>query len=184
VTRVGANAPVPFKIMHNFDQYEIGTDSGLLHLETCEENRLAAIAMAQKCGRYLDIVSRLLDPPIFNNPEFIDALRQLIAKKRRPRVRIIVFDPEAIAHHGHLLIAYTGHFGSFIEIRKASEEFNNYNEFLLVADETAWLHRNSASRYEATANFNDRRQSKLYLDTFITMWNLAAPDPNLRQMKL
>ena len=65
-----------------------------------------------------------------------------------------------------------------------SEEFQSYNEFLLVADETAWLHRNSAARYEAEANFNDRRQSRLYLDKFSTMWNLAAPDANLRSMKL
>ena len=170
--------------MHDFEQYEIGKDSGLLHLETCEENRLAAITMARKCGRLLDIISRHLDPPLFNNPEFIDALRQLIAKKRRPRVRIIVFEPEAIVHHGHILIEYAGHYGSFIEMRKASEEFRNYNEFLLVADETAWLHRNSSSRFEATANFNDRKQSKLYLDNFMTMWHQAAPDPNLRQMKL
>jgi len=170
--------------MHDFEKYQIGEDSGLIHLETCEENRLAAIAMAGKCMRFLDIVSRLLDPPIFNTPEFIDALRQLIAKKRRPRVRIIVFDPEAIVHHGHQLLEYAGHYASFIEIRKASEEFHGYNEFLLVADETAYLHRNSAARYEATANFNDRKQSKLYLDNFMTMWNMGGQDPNLRQMKL
>ena len=170
--------------MQNFDAYNIGENNELIHLESREDNRLITTSMAQKCRRLLDIISRNMYPPIFNTPEFVDALRQLIIKKRRPRVRIIVFVPEAIVRNGHQLIELTGRYSSFIEIRKASTEFNNYNEFLLVADETAYLHRNSSARYEATANFNDRKQSKLYLDNFMTMWNMSGQDPNLRQMNL
>ena len=170
--------------MQNFDAYNIGENDELIHLTSCEENRLVATCMAQKCRRLLDIISHHLDPAIFNTPEFVAALRQLIIKKRRPRVRIIVFDPEAIVRYGHQLIEITGRYSSFIEIRKASQEFRSYNEFLLVADETAYLHRNNHTRYEATANFNDRQQSKLYLDNFMVMWNMGGQDPNLRQMSL
>jgi len=170
--------------MHNFDKYRIGVDREPIQLSTSEENRLVATCMAQQCTRFLDIISRQLDPPIFNTPEFIGALRQLINKKRRPRVRIIVFEPETIVRYGHLLLDLADRHSSFIEMRKASNEFHAYNEFLLVADEAAYVHRNNASRYEATANFNDRRQSKLYLDNFMTMWNHGSPDSNLRPIKL
>lgn len=170
--------------MLDIDKYQIGVHREELQLYSWDENRLVANSMARQCTRFLDIISRQLDPLIFNTPDFIEALRLLIGKQRRPRVRIIVFDPEAIVRHGHQLVEFAGHHSSFLELRKASSEFNSYNEFLVVADETAWLHRNSAARYEATANFNDRKQAKLYLDGFTTMWNLAAPDPNLRTMKL
>ena len=170
--------------MPNFDAYNIGETSELIHLESCEENQLVATCMAQKCRRFLDISSRQLDPPIFNTPGFVEALRQLIIKKRRPRVRIIVFDPETMVRYGHQLLELASRYSSFMEMRKASEEFRNYNEFLLVADEAAYLHRNNTARYEATANFNDRKQSKFYLDAFVTMLELASPDPNLRQMHL
>ena len=170
--------------MHDFAKYRIGVDQETLELATCEENRLVATCMVQQCTRFLDIISRQLDPPIFNTPEFIGALRQLINKKRQPLVRIIVFEPETIVRNGHHLLDLAGRYSSFIELRKASAEFHGYNECLLVADETAYVHRNSASRYEASANFNDRRQSKLYLDNFMTMWNQGSPDPNLRPIKI
>lgn len=170
--------------MHDFDKYKIGVNQDLIELASCEENRLVATCMAQQCSRILDIISRQLDPSVLNTPEFVEALRQMIIKKRRPCVRIIVFEPATIVRHGHLLLELAGRHSSFIEIRKASAEFHGYNEFLLVADEAAYLHRNNGSRYEATANFNDRRQSKFYLDNFEIMWNLGSPDQNLRPLKL
>lgn len=170
--------------MHDFAKYRIGVDQEPIQLATGEENRLVTTCMAQQCTRFLDIISRQLDPPILNAPEFIGALRQLIIKKRRPQIRIIVFEPETIVRNGHHVLDLAAHYSSFIEMRKASNEFHGYNEFLLVADETAFVHRNNASRYEATANFNDRRQSKFYLDNFVTMWNLGSPDQNLRPLKL
>lgn len=170
--------------MHDFNKYRIGVDREPMQLATCEENRLVATCMAQQCRRFLDIISRQLDPPIFSTPEFIGALRQLINKKLRPRVRIIVFEPETIVKNGHHLLDLAGRHSSFIEMRKASAEFHDYNGFLLVADEAAYVHRNNASRYEASANFNDRRQSKFYLDYFMTMWNQGSPDPDLRPIKI
>ena len=170
--------------MHNFDKYRIGVDREPIQLSTSEENRLVATCMARQCTRFLDIISRQLDPPIFSTAEFMGALRELINKKRHPRVRIIVFEPETIVRNGHHLLDFAGRHTSIIEMRKASAEFHSYNEFLLLADETAYVHRNNASRHEATANFNDRRQSKLYLDDFLTMWNQGSPDQNLRPLKL
>jgi hypothetical protein len=170
--------------MQAYDQYKIGVDGELIHLESCEENRQAAISMAQQCRRYLDICSRLLDPPVFNSPEFINALRELISEKRRPHIRVLVFDPETIVKNGHRLVELAGAFSSFIGLRKASVEFSNYNECLLLVDQTAYLHRQSASRYEATANFNDRRQSNYYLRQFDIMWDTGTPDINLRRVSL
>ena len=170
--------------MINIDNYKLGVTQELLQIDSFDGNRIVTAAMAQQCQRTLDIVSRLLDPPVFNTPDFIEAVKRFATKNRKPRIRIIVFDPETIVKNGHRLVDLAGRLSSFIEIRKSGNDYKDYNECLLLADETAFLHRINAERYEATANFNDRRQSKYYLKQFDTMWDVATPDPNLRRVNL
>lgn len=171
-------------LMTDFNQYKIGVNNKLLQLESFEENRQLATIMVQQARYTLDIISRLLDPLIFNSPEFIEAVRQMVTGNRQPKIRIIVFDPEAIVRNGHRLVDLAGSLSSFIEMRKASREFHSYNECLLLADNTAYLHRINGERFEATANFNDRRQVKFFIDDFENMWSSAVPDPNLRRLSI
>ena len=170
--------------MNNLENYKLGVDSKLLRLESREENRMLAASLADQARRSIDIISRLLDPPIFNSTEFIEALKRLVVKGRKPKVRIIVFDPDTIVKNGHRIIDLAGHLSSFIEIRKAAHQHKHYSECLLLADDCAFLHRLNWDRFEATANFNDMRQSKYYQKEFDDMWNVAQPDPNLRRMSL
>ena len=170
--------------MINIDNYKLGVTQELLQIDSFDGNRIVTAAMAQQCQRTLDIVSRLLDPPVFNTTDFTEAVKRFATKNRKPRIRIIVFDPETIVKNGHRLVDLAGRLSSFIEIRKSGNDYKDYNECLLLADETAFLHRINAERYEATANFNDRRQSKYYLKQFDTMWDVATPDPNLRRVNL
>jgi len=170
--------------MAKIDNYKIGVDSELLQLESFEENRDLATCFAQQASRSLDIASRLLDPPIFNSSEFIEAVRFFVTNNRKVKVRIIVHDPATIVKLGHRLVDLAGNLSSLIEIRKAGHEHKYYSECLLVADDTAFIHRLNGERSEATANFNDRRQSKYYLDEFNKMWDTSVTDPNLRRMSL
>lgn len=170
--------------LNNFDNHQIGVTDELLELASFEENRLLATYLVQQTRRTLDLASQLLDPAIFNTPEFIEAMRQLVVKNSKPKVRILVHDPATIVKLGHRLVDLASRLSSFIEIRKAGPEHKDYNECLLVADQTAFLHRIDGSRFEATANFNDRRQAKYYLDGFDVMWDASVPDPNLRRISL
>jgi hypothetical protein len=168
----------------DFNNYRIGRDQELLQLESWDENRTVATIMVQQASRSLNIISRLLDPAIFNSAEFISAVRGMVTGNRFPKIRIIVFDPDTIVRNGHQLVELAGHLSSFIEIRKATREFSNYNECLLMVDDTAFLHRLNGERFEATANFNDPRQCYYYKQEFETMWEAAKPDPNLRKMRI
>jgi len=170
--------------MNNFDDYKLGVTGKIIEIENSEDNRLAATCMAQQCTRTLDIISRLLDPPIFNTTGFIEAIRQLVIRYRYTKIRVIVFDPETIVRNGHRLVDLAGSLSSFIEIRKASQQYQDYNESLLIADSVGYIHRKHAERYEATINFNDRRQSQHLQKGFDEMWESAIPDPNLRRVNL
>jgi hypothetical protein len=170
--------------MPDFNENILGETDNIIVLDSREDNRLAVTAMACQCSRTVEIISRLLDPPIFDSPDFIEAIRQLIVKNRTPKIRVIVFNPDIIVKHGHRLINLAGDMSSFIEIRKAHYQHKDYNESMFIADNIGYVHRNDAERYEANVNFKDPRQSRYLLKEFEEMWEVATQDPNLRRMTM
>jgi hypothetical protein len=132
----------------------------------------------------VEIVSRLLDPPVYDTAEFADAITNLILGRRAIKIRILIFDPLAVVQRGHRLVDVAGKLSSFIEMRKPGLEHANFNGSLLMADATGYILRESSERYEGTVNFCDRTVSKNLLEAFEEMWARAEADPNLRRMIL
>jgi hypothetical protein len=170
--------------MHDIEDYRLGETDRLLQLEKRDENILVTNHMAKQCQRSLNIISRTLDPVVFDTEEFVDAVKYLALRQRRAQIQIIVFEPDTIVKRGHRLLNLSGRLSSFIELRKAHYSFNDYNECLMVADAIGYIHRKNGERYEGTLNFKDRRHSTNLLKQFTDMWELATPDPNFRKMML
>lgn len=181
ITRV---VPAMFPAMINFGQYILGETATPLDLETREENQLATVHLLRQCRHSLDIVSRELDPMIYDRPEVIEAIRQMILTRQRCRVRIVVFNARTIAQRGHQLLQLAGDLSSFIELRQAAPEHNDYPAALLIADVCGYLRRPQSSRYEASVCFNDRRQAQVLLNEFEMLWTAARSDVNLRRLAL
>ena len=170
--------------MYDIEDYRLGETNKLLQLETRADNIQVANHMANQCQRSLFIISRKLDPTVFDTTEFADAVKYLALRHRRARIRIIVFEPDAIVKRGHRLLELSGRLSSFIEFRKAHYTFDNYNECLILADATGYIHRKNGVLYEGTLNFKDRRTSRHLLNKFTDMWEMATPDPEFRKMML
>ncbi len=167
-----------------FDKYQLGETAADIDIDSAEHQRLAALAMVRQAHSMIAIISRKLDPHAYSTPEFVEALKQLVLNHRRARVRIIVFEAQLIRRRGHLLLDLSGKLSSFIELRKADVQYKNFNQSLLLVDNTAYLLRLSAERYEGRVNFNDKRQTKALAELFEEMWAKSGPDPNLRRMNL
>lgn len=170
--------------MYDIEEYILGETDKLLQIESRADNIQVANHMANQCQKSLFIISRKLDPAVFDTKEFTDATKYLALRHRRAKVRILVFEPEAIVKRGHRLLELSGRLSSFIEFRKAHYSFNNYNEFLMVVDEIGYIHRQNGELYEATLNFKDQRTSRHLLEKFTEMWELSTQDPNFRKMVL
>jgi hypothetical protein len=168
--------------MHDIEDYRLGETDRVVQLEKRNENVLVSNHMAKQCHRSLII--RELDPLVFDTEEFADAVKYLALRHRHAQIQIIVFDPVTIVKRGHRLLDISGRLSSFIEIRKAHSSFYEYNECLMIADETGYIHRLNGERYEGTANFKDRRKSADFLNQFEDMWRQASPDPNFRKVML
>jgi len=170
--------------MDKFAHLELGKTDEAVAIDKADQHRAAAVRMVQQARFNLEIVSRLLDPPVYDTAEFIDAVTKLILARRNMKVRILVFDPQTVVQRGHRLIELAGNLSSFIELRRPAEEHANFNGSLLLADGRGYILRESAERYEGTVNFHDRTVSKNLLAAFEEMWGKAGSDPNLRRMTL
>jgi len=171
--------------MNNLDEYILGESSeDPIKVETRQDNADAALAIVKQCKLKLAIISKELDPFVYDQPEFVEAVRQLALKGRNVDIRILAFEPELIVRRGHKLVDLAGKISSYIDIRKPSSHYKSFNEAVLIADEVGYLFRESADRYKGTLNFNGRRESKYMLDVFNTMWETAKSDPNFRRMHI
>ena len=119
----------------------LGTTNELLELTRSEEVREHSLALGQQARHSVDIVSRHLDPMLYHNAAFADALRAMILDTRRAQVRLLVLDPAPLASQGHRLLELARHLTSFITMRTPAPEHKEFNEAWLVADNTGYLHR-------------------------------------------
>ena len=170
--------------MYKFEKYQLGINYDEVAISSSDEHHLSATMMAQQCSRDISIISRELDPLAYDLQIFVDAVKSTLLANRRAKVRIMVFGSRVIVRRGHLLLNLAANLPSYIEFRKPGNDYRDFNESLFVADNTGYIHRTSAERFDGSINFYDKRKSKILMGVFEEMWGRSDPDPNLRTMSL
>jgi hypothetical protein len=176
--------PVHYSRPSDFEHFVLKEDAQAVAIDTGEACRLAALSMARQATRSIDIVSRQLDPQMYDNREFCEAVSQLITGSRRARVQALIRHTDPVVKHGHRLVTLSQRFSSFIEMRVPAAEFNDYNAAFLIVDGTGVIYRTLSDGFEATVNFNDPRMARELSQQFEAMWQTALPDANLRRSHL
>jgi hypothetical protein len=177
VTAPGDSAPA-------IDGLQLGATAREFEVERRDELRAVVLALAGQARRSLDIVSRELDPPLYDHQDFAEAVRRLAVSNRRAEIRVLVVEPAPIAARGHRLVDLAQRLSSFIQLRVPAPEQRELNEAWVVADKIGYVHRRLADRYAATVNFDDPRESVRLTNRFEEIWQRANPDPNLRRLQL
>lgn len=143
-----------------------------------------SLALATQARRSLDIVSRHLDPALYDTEKFTAAVRELVVDRGRAQVRILILNSAPVITRGHRLVEMAQRLSSFISVRVPAPEHKDFNEAWLVADNTGYVYRRFSDRYDATANFDARRESNNLTNRFEELWNRAQLDPNLRRLHI
>ena len=162
----------------------IGVTAGEIEFETRAELERLGLAMAQQTQRELDIVSRHLDPAIYDDDDFVAAVKRLALGSRRARIRLLVTDSRPLLARGHRLLDLAARLSSFIELRVPAPQHKDFNEAMLLADKQGYVHRRHADRFDGNANFSDRRTCAALSERFEEMWERGAPDPNFRRLHI
>ena len=74
----------------NVSTLKLGVSGDLLETETSEDCRELTLLMAAQAQRRVRIVSRHLDPALFDTEPFVEAIRQMLLRTHRGRVEILV----------------------------------------------------------------------------------------------
>ncbi len=170
--------------MENFDDCILGETAEEITLETSDENRAAAIRMIDGCRRYLNIISRDLDPCIYDTREMSDAIKKLALRSRSSRIRILILQSESLKSHNHRLLDLSERLSSFIEIKKPSKQHSDYNSSLMLVDNCGYIRRPHSDRFEGRASFDDRKTVAELQEEFKILWEHGLQDPNFRYLSL
>ncbi|MGH8580938.1 MAG: hypothetical protein ACREVK_12760 [Gammaproteobacteria bacterium] len=170
--------------MNEFEQCVLGETAELFRVKSSEELRRASLRLVQQCKRRLDLVSRHLDPAVYDSAEFQDALKRLARRSRHAQIRIVILDPQPLVSGGHRVLDLAQRLSSVVHLRVPAEEHRHFNEAFLVADGTGVIYRKLSDRFQGTVNFSDRSEALELQRRFEEIWDKALPDPNFRRLGL
>jgi hypothetical protein len=162
----------------------LGKTSELFHLSTVAEYKHAALNLASQATRSICIFSYDLEPQIYDQTQFLDAVKDLAIRSPLSSIRILLQDNARAQREGHKLIQLWRRLTSKIEIRRPSPDYIEHYENFLIVDDIGYLHRKLYSRYEATAAFDSRLEARRLSSFFNGVWEQSEPDSELRALQI
>lgn len=164
-------------------QARIG-DELVLCTETRDEVAAACLHMSAQAKYRLDIVSRDLEPAIFDTADYYNVVKELAMRNPKARIRILIRNSERIIKYGHRLVELSRRLSSYIDIGLQGKGFREFNEAWLIVDDRGWVRRPLADLFKGECHFNAPRMVQERTRQFNEMWDASVEDPNLRHLYL
>jgi hypothetical protein len=162
----------------------LGESSNKLHLHGVSECRVAAINLAAQARRSIYIFSYDLDSQIYNQSDFLDAVKDLAILSEHSRIKVLLQNNEKAQREGHRLVHLWRRLTSKIEVRRPPADYIDHPENFLLVDEIGYLHRKLHSDYEAIVDFNSRLEANKLSIFFNEIWEQSEPDSELRSLHI
>lgn len=143
-----------------------------------------AVAQARLCGRELRVLSPQLDPRVFDQEDFLDALRAFVRHSRQSQVRILVQDARAIVQRGHGLLSLARRLPSSIELRRLAEHPEWNGETQVLRDRDSVLNLPGTESSKAFYRPGDRAGCEQAINRFEELWRAGVVDPEFRSLSL
>ncbi|WP_456406691.1 DUF7931 domain-containing protein [Thiolapillus sp.] len=165
--------------------FVLGETSETFSISTFDDLKLHTCRMAAACRRQLDISAHRLNPEIYNQACFVEAVRQLIIRHANTRIRILVADTEELARGGSRLVQLAQSMPSSMEMRRRAEEFSGDQRSFMLADDSGFILRNLWNDLNnARLDYNSPYTVRNLAAEFLGMWEQSEPDPALRRLSI
>lgn len=162
----------------------LGETAGDYALASRDDNRRAATLLASQARRVIELFTPDLEPALYDQTAFIDALSQLAISGPRARIRILAKDFEHTVKAGHRLMELARRLSSYVELRRVHEDYRDNNETFLLADDYGLLHRRHAPRFEGTFSCKAPLEVRRLRAFFDEVWDRSEPDADVRRLHL
>ena len=149
-----------------------------------EEIKAAVIEATGSARRALAILTPDLEPEIYDQEVFLDALKRFILARSFARVRVLITKPSRTIKSGNNFVAMARRLNSYIEFRHLKPEFGERNDAFFIADEQSIVYRARIESWDGMSDTCEPAVARYYLDTFDELWHACATDAELRRSLL
>lgn len=153
-----------------------------IEFSTAAENRQLALELVSRAKREILIASYDLDPALYSNSEFVDAVASFSRTNRRSHTHVMVWKTGPAVKQGHRLINLAHRLSSSIKINTPDKVHADFIESFMVIDGIAYFRRPLADRFEGIANFNAPIIARDLRDHFHSMWERSTPSSEFRRL--
>jgi hypothetical protein len=162
----------------------LGVDREVIQIDRLEDLQRFTVALARQACRTIDLVSHDLEPRLYDNAEFLTAVRELATGRRGAQIRILARELDTATKIDHRLFELARRLTSFIEIRCLGREDQEFNQAFMIVDRMGMILRTTADRFEAEASFRDPRRAGEQTQSFDALWTRSVSDPSARRLYL
>ena len=159
---------------------QLGIDRLEFSLHIREDVRTIAQTLAEQAQRGLMLLTLDLEPAIFDQQPFLNAISKLARQHQDACFRILILDSQRTLQNGHRLIELSRRLSPNIQFRRPPPEYQNTGKTFMVCDDAGYFYQPLASRYEGTANFNNPGEVARLKIYFMELWDRSEPDSEMR----
>jgi len=146
-----------------------------------DEIRAAVIEATANATRALAILTPDLEPELYDQTDFLDALKRFILARGFARVRVLVTQPSRSLKTGNEFVAMADRLNSYIEFRHLKPEIATRDDAFFIADEKAIVYRTHWDAWDGMSDPCEPAVARYYLDSFDELWNACATEAELRR---
>ena len=166
------------------DVQQLGVHDLEFTLAGRDEVSAAVQSLAAQAQRSLLLHTEDLEPAIFDQEPFLEAVSRLARSHSQARIRILIHNSRNAIAQGHRLIELSRRLSSTIQFRRPAAEYRDFREAFLLVDDSGYLHRLQGGRYEGTGNFHDPARVSELRKYFLEVWERSEPDAEIRRLYL
>lgn len=162
----------------------LGQSDDELTIDSVIENRDISLRLAEQASLSIDIFTQQMDPEIYDNNGFEQAITKLARRHPKTRVRILAQDTRHAAQNGHCLVRIAQTLSSTVSIHLPARHHQGIKSAFMIVDRIGYIRRIHATdhNYTATVCFDAPRHSQQLADDFDEMWEHSTPDPQTRRL--
>jgi hypothetical protein len=135
-------------------------------LSTMPEVRDASLKVAKSAQRLLSIFTQDLEPSVYGEEAFLEAIKRLVLARSYAKVRVLLADPSR----------------AMVDLRAMSPEYPASAGAFIIADDKALVYRLQADRWDGISDMNDPAVVRRYLNFFDEVWQTSMQESQMRQM--
>jgi hypothetical protein len=160
-----------------------GSGSGTrMILSTMPEVRDASLKVAKSAQRLLSIFTQDLEPQVYGEEPFLEAIKRLVLARSYAKVRVLLADPSRAMVDNNRFLALARRLTSCIDMRAMSSEYPASAGAFIIADDRALVYRLQADRWDGISDMNDPPNARRYLNFFDEVWQTSMQESQMRQM--